>query len=1076
MSLNDFEIGKELGKGAFGSVYIVKRKQDNKIYAMKQVKIVGLSKKERNNAFNEVRILASLSHKNIIGYKEAFYDKSSETLNIVMEYADDGDLNTKIKKNIKNKTFFEEDVIWKTLIQILEGLKYLHQKCIIHRDLKSANIFLTKKGIIKIGDLNVSKIIKRMGMASTQTGTPYFASPEIWNNQPYDYKCDVWSAGCIIYEMTSYHVPFRAGSMRELYNNIMKGIYPTIPSRYSEELRKIIKKIIVVNPELRPSANELLNCNIIKQKMKELNFENENDYNHDKKNYGENIEEENPSLMNTIKIPFNINQINKKLPKKNYETEKKKENDISLNNRYDSSKINHNLKQDKQEDSSNKINNIYYNRPIYKILKEKKEHDININRNYYNKENKPIQNKNVLSHKKFKSILNNNENILSKILNNNDKYFKINNITNLINNNIIIVNNQNHNTNINNNNEYKSNNNTLEIDSNNNNTNKNVNSIFQSNNDKNGNNQNKNLYFNKNSIPYNNKKIPIFKNNNQLFFLNKKKYDAIKTDINPNSNSNTLPKYYNYSTIDTNQINNEIMNDFSFKKQTENNKIYSRKSLIQKRSYSSNNFKNIDNSNNNTKYKNNSLRINIPLSDRARKRRMLKQQYSHSNIYNNSLSIDRINNNISTINNDNDKKNISYFNHRIRLNLESEKNLQNKKLNYFEEKYKSIITDKNNFNNYNHLLNRNKNYQLSSINFTDDKNRNKFSLNHSKLNNNINENVVNTDNNLRNIQKESNIIFLNDDNNFKMHNNKPNYKHIDKKVINNLQKLLSLNNLNNKEKTDNNPREKRIIASYDKKPKSYRLNYCNSFESIKNKIFNENSTLSNNLTNINNISNIHQRNSNQENDKNDIINPKLKENKYSNKFIDISSKKNKFLNNIFLPKPKNNLKDKFKLMINNPNYFLNSKNSNDKDKNKSVHFNKNEQQFNLFDLNNSKEKNSINNIDFKTEKYHNNYINKIIPKKYHSKANLNIEQSKSIFNFNNNNDINNSSKNNNLHKIICDKIYINNNTEVGCEREQYKLSNINQRNSYNNYHKDNMRNKNEMSKQLSEFNIHNFIL
>ena len=255
-----------MNKIAFGSVYIVKRKQDNKIYAMKQVKIVGLSKKERNNAFNEVRILASLSHKNIIGYKEAFYDKTSETLNIVMEYADDGDLNTKIKQNIKNKAYFEEDVIWKTLIQILEGLKYLHQKCIIHRDLKSANIFLTKKGIIKIGDLNVSKIIKRMGMASTQTGTPYFASPEIWNNQPYDYKCDVWSAGCIIYEMTSFHVPFRAGSMRELYNNIMKGIYPTIPSRYSEELRKIIKKIIVVNPELRPSANEILNCNIINKK------------------------------------------------------------------------------------------------------------------------------------------------------------------------------------------------------------------------------------------------------------------------------------------------------------------------------------------------------------------------------------------------------------------------------------------------------------------------------------------------------------------------------------------------------------------------------------------------------------------------------------------------------------------------------------------------------------------------------------------------------------------------------------------------------------------------------------------
>ena len=180
MSLSDFEIGKELGKGAFGSVYLVKRKKDKKIYAMKQVKIIGLSKREKNNAFNEVRILSSLSHKNIIGYKEAFYDNNSETLNIVMEYADDGDLNSKIKEYLKKQKYFEEPIIWKTLIQILEGLKYLHKNCIIHRDLKSANIFLTKKGVIKIGDLNVSKIIKSMGMASTQTGTPYFASPEIW--------------------------------------------------------------------------------------------------------------------------------------------------------------------------------------------------------------------------------------------------------------------------------------------------------------------------------------------------------------------------------------------------------------------------------------------------------------------------------------------------------------------------------------------------------------------------------------------------------------------------------------------------------------------------------------------------------------------------------------------------------------------------------------------------------------------------------------------------------------------------------------------------------------------------------
>ena len=106
MSLEDFEYGRILGKGVFGSVLIVKRKEDNEIYAMKRVKIGGLTKKELENSFNEVRLLASLNHKNVIGYREAFYDQTSKTLNIVMEYADDGDLSTKIKQAIKRQIFF----------------------------------------------------------------------------------------------------------------------------------------------------------------------------------------------------------------------------------------------------------------------------------------------------------------------------------------------------------------------------------------------------------------------------------------------------------------------------------------------------------------------------------------------------------------------------------------------------------------------------------------------------------------------------------------------------------------------------------------------------------------------------------------------------------------------------------------------------------------------------------------------------------------------------------------------------------------------------------------------------------
>lgn len=123
MSLNDFEIGKILGKGAFATVAIVTRKEERKTYEMKRINIAKLDAKEKESALNEIRILASLTHPNIIGYKEAFFDENSKTLN--MEYADDGDIYKKIKDNLRKRNLFSEETIWSWIIQILEGLKYL---------------------------------------------------------------------------------------------------------------------------------------------------------------------------------------------------------------------------------------------------------------------------------------------------------------------------------------------------------------------------------------------------------------------------------------------------------------------------------------------------------------------------------------------------------------------------------------------------------------------------------------------------------------------------------------------------------------------------------------------------------------------------------------------------------------------------------------------------------------------------------------------------------------------------------------------------------------------------------------
>ena len=100
---------------------------------------------------------------------------------------------------------------------------------VLHRDIKTANVFLCESGTVaKLGDMNVSKVAKR-GMLYTQTGTPYYASPEVWKDMPYDFKSDIWSLGCVIYEATSLRSPFIADSMEELYKKIVRGVFPRIP-------------------------------------------------------------------------------------------------------------------------------------------------------------------------------------------------------------------------------------------------------------------------------------------------------------------------------------------------------------------------------------------------------------------------------------------------------------------------------------------------------------------------------------------------------------------------------------------------------------------------------------------------------------------------------------------------------------------------------------------------------------------------------------------------------------------------------------------------------------------------------
>ena len=273
--MEQFKIINKIGEGAYSTVYTVKRIEDDTIYALKKVKINKLNKKEQNNALNEVRILASINSPYIIGYKESFIDESDQTLCIIMEYADDGDLYQKVKLYTQNKTTFMEHDIWRIFIQITKGLHDLHEYNILHRDLKSANVFLFRDGTAKLGDLNVSKITSR-GLGCTQTGTPYYASPEVWKDKPYDAKSDIWSLGCVFYELIMLTTPFKAKSMKDLFKKVKKGEYPPIPNNFSPKFQIIIDLILKVKPEERPDAKDILNIPEIVDKIEELKiFEND---------------------------------------------------------------------------------------------------------------------------------------------------------------------------------------------------------------------------------------------------------------------------------------------------------------------------------------------------------------------------------------------------------------------------------------------------------------------------------------------------------------------------------------------------------------------------------------------------------------------------------------------------------------------------------------------------------------------------------------------------------------------------------------------------------------------------------
>ena len=272
MSLRKYKRIKYLGKGSYGAAILVNlRANAEKKFVMKEIVIGHLSESEQAAAKKEADVLHKMQHSNITMYIESFVESSK--LYIVMEFADGGDLANAISNRKKQKRYWQEDEVMRILVQICLALKHVHDQNILHRDLKSQNIFLTRKGIVKLGDFGIAKVLDATEeQAKTQIGTPYYLSPEICESSPYGRSSDVWSLGVVLFELLCLDLPFQASSLPALISRIITAPpnWNKVPGHYSKSITGLTQSMLEKQPKSRPSLKQVVSTEFLKSHISKL--------------------------------------------------------------------------------------------------------------------------------------------------------------------------------------------------------------------------------------------------------------------------------------------------------------------------------------------------------------------------------------------------------------------------------------------------------------------------------------------------------------------------------------------------------------------------------------------------------------------------------------------------------------------------------------------------------------------------------------------------------------------------------------------------------------------------------------
>ena len=400
--IGKYQIIKKIGEGSYAKIYKVKKDSSDKTYVLKNIPVSEEDYSSMKEILNESSILSTCDNIYVVKYYDSFF--YSGTFNIITEFCPYGDLFGYIKFYKERGSKIEEKIIWIIFIQLSLGLSYLHHKKILHRDIKTKNIFIKNNLTVKIGDFGIAKILNSTSSyAHTFIGTPYYISPELCKDQPYNDKSDVWSLGCVLYELCTLNHPFEGGTQVEIYEKIMTQKFKAISPEYSLELKKMVDLLLEKDEKKRPKMKDILKMKCVIDRANKYNINinlNENGIIEEEKNSINsninNISKQQDNKSSLKNNSYNVN-INNNIKDSIYKNSGKKEKYEKSPTHYSNKAKKFKNEYDTKEIKNNKIkiDNILKNNQLKKINNAKNKSSLNkqfnIQLNHKNKINNNIK-------------------------------------------------------------------------------------------------------------------------------------------------------------------------------------------------------------------------------------------------------------------------------------------------------------------------------------------------------------------------------------------------------------------------------------------------------------------------------------------------------------------------------------------------------------------------------------------------------------------------------------------------------------------------------------------------------------